>query len=911
MKRSNRRWILAAVLPTLFVVAATWPGGTALRAQLPALSVTPLSAALTPAMLAQDLVGAGVSVSNVEFTGDLRSAGRFSGGGGIIGIGDGIVFSSGKVVDVVGPNVGKGEIPDADATTTSFGTDGDDDMASLLPPPGTTTFDATILEFDFVPTHNQVTLKYVFTSEEFNEWTNSGFTNVFGFFVNGVNYALLPDGTTQVAINTVNGGNPFSCADGSDNDADGLVDAADPDCTTPNDNIVGEDDSNSQHFINNDCSDPDGATTPCAINIEADGLTTVLTFKAPVNAGATNHIRLGIADAGDSILDSWVFIQAGSLVSSPAETCNVDGSPNGIDEDGDGIVDEGCYKQITLQFTPQFPSLVADFAFDSKLGNVRDNSLTLTHMFGVLQEFDVTVRASIEDPATVAFSPDQFGTGTECSLNKLDPFVASEEPCVRYEILTEAMAGAQYGAGNRAVQLKIAFFQPAEQKVNTDPVMGYTHEGTFDQSILDHAIFPPDEDPEGIGYIDEYGSSAIMGVTPRPAEQPTEEACHVDGTPNGIDEDRDGVTDEGCTVARSFDFSPEAPSYTFVFNDLGNVKPNEFGLDHNNGVTAPFNVTVVATIVDPDDVFFGGEFGGGTVCASNNIFSTDPLAQLPCVHYELVGADGAPYNHGDPGTNADGVKFSIRYFAPASQSATHVAGMGYSQACGGTFNDNILFSFERFPGDDADPEGVGYIDEYGSCAIMTATPAPPLALNLPDDITVVAASAAGTAVSFPATATGVVDGVLTTFDATCTPPSGSTFPIGQDMVSCSATDGVQTVSGSFNVNVVYGICALYDTQKPEKAGSTIPIKLNLCAADGSNLSSPDIVLQATSLTYLSGSAEGAPEAPGNSQPNNNFRFTSPSYHFNLKATGLASGKWTLNFTVGGDPTVYSTPFVIK
>ena len=908
MKRPNRRLILAAVLPTLFVVAATWPGGTALQAQPPpaGLIVTPLHAeTLTPAMLAQDLVGPGFSVSNVKFTGDSQSAGRFSGGVGILGIASGIIFSSGKVVDVAGPN-------DLDNTTTSFNTPGDADLASLLPPPGTTTFDATILEFDFVPTHDQVTLKYVFTSEEYNEYTNSGFTNVFGFFVNGVNYALLPDGTTQVAINTVNGGNPSSCADLSDNDADGLVDAADPDCTTPNDNIVGEDDSNSQHFINNDCSDPDGATTPCAINIEADGLTTVLTFKAPVNAGVTNHIRLGIADAGDSIFDSWVFVEAGSLVSSPAETCNEDGSPNGFDEDGDGIQDEGCFRQITLNFSPTFPSLTADFAGDSKLGNIRDNSLTLTHMFGVFQNFVVTVKAWIEDPAAMAFSPDQFGTGTICSSNKLDVGDFSTEPCVRYEILTDAIAGLHYGEGNRAVQLKIAFFQPDAQKIDTDPVMGYTHgTGTFDQSILSHAIFPPNEDPEGVGYIDEYGSTVIMGVTPRPAEQPAEEACHVDGTPNGIDENRDGVTDEGCRVARSFDFSPEASSHTFVFSDLGNVKPNEFGLDHTNGVTGPFNVTVVATIVDPDDIFFGGEFGGGTVCASNNIFSTDPLAQLPCVHYELVGADGAPYIHGDPGTNADGVEFTISYFAPASQSATHVAGMGYSPACDGTFNDNILFSFMRFPGDDADPEGVGYIDEYGSCAIMTATPAPPLALNLPDDITLTAASAAGTAVSFTATATGVVDGVLTTFDATCNPAAGSTFPIGQNVVSCSATDGVQTVSGSFDVNVVYGICALYDTQKPKKAGSTIPIKLNLCAADGSNLSSPNIVLHATSLTYLSGNAAGEPRAPGNSQPQNNFRFTSPSYHFNLKTTGLATGAWMLNFTVGGDPTVYGTPFAIK
>src|SRR2546429_1550542 len=46
-----------------------------------------------------------------------------------------------------------------------------------------------------------------------------------------------------------------------------------------------------------------------------DGLTTVLTCKANVNAGQVNHMKLAIADATDLKLDSNVFVQAGSLVS--------------------------------------------------------------------------------------------------------------------------------------------------------------------------------------------------------------------------------------------------------------------------------------------------------------------------------------------------------------------------------------------------------------------------------------------------------------------------------------------------------------------------------------------------------------------------------------------------------------------
>jgi hypothetical protein len=926
MKRSNRSLTIAAMVVSLLLLAATWPGGTGLRAQSPALSVTPLGDTLTASDLVEDLVGEGVTFSNVVFTGDSRAAGRFSGGAAIMGIGNGVILSSGRVVDVIGPNVGKGEFPGfADATTTQLGQPGNADLAALIPG-NIASHDATILEFDFVPTFDLITAKYVFASEEFNEFTNSEFTDVFAFFVNGENQARLGDARTVVAINTVNGGTRFNdgtgeCTDGSDNDDDRLIDAADPDCTTQNDNIVGEGDSNSQFYRNNDCSDPDGGTA-CPVNIESDGFTTVLTFRARVNRNEVNHIRLGITDMGDASLDSWIFIQAGSLISSPAETCHPDGSPNLADEDGDGLKDEGCFVTQQLHFTSTSPRRTANFSGDSKLGSVRDNSLTLDHMFGVLQNFDVTVKGTIEDPADMTFSPDHFGTRTECSLNKLDDFDTTEQPCVRYEVVTNAKADTHYVGGDRAVQLTIAFFQPTEQKLDpvtldpvTDPVMGFTHDcGTFNQSILDHAIFPPGEDPEGVGYTDAYGSCAIMGVTPRPDQPAQTDACHVDGTPNGIDEDRDGVVDDGCEVTKDFTFAPNQTAHTYVFDDHGNIKPHSIKLDHKLGVTDSFTVRAIATIVHPNDPTLMFGYGLNTRCASN-LTKPNSGGSVACVHYEFLGADNTKYT-----TGTDAVEFTIRYFAPETEASQKVAGMGYSALCDGSFPMNILRTFIRFPGDSdpEDPEGVGYVDEYGSCVIMTGSDPPPLELDLPADIQVVATSAAGAAVSFTATATGVIDGVVTTFDATCAPPSGSTFPIGQTTVTCTASDSVETspgvnrtTTGTFNVNVVYGICVLYDTVKPKKAGSTIPIVLNLCDAGGNNLSSEAIVVHATSLTHLSGTADGEPEDPGSSQPDNDFRFTSPSYHFNLQTSGLASGSWTLNFTVGGDPTVYSTPFAIK
>ena len=74
----------------------------------------------------------------------------------------------------------------------------------------------------------------------------------------------------------------------------------------------------------------------------------------------------------------------------------------------------------------------------------------------------------------------------------------------------------------------------------------------------------------------------------------------------------------------------------------------------------------------------------------------------------------------------------------------------------------------------------------------------PPSLSLPANITVDAASSAGSVVDYTATAT---DGSVTT-PALCTPASGSTFPVGINTVTCNAVDAAgNTASGKFNVTV--------------------------------------------------------------------------------------------------------------
>lgn len=230
----------------------------------PVSSVTDLTGGVTATQLVQSLVGAGVQVSNVQYKGDNLSAGRFTGGQNSIGFDQGIILSSGQAKSVIGTGA-------AFASTDNFDA-GDAQLDAIVAPD--LTHDATVLEFDFVAAGSVLNFQYVFGSEEYPEFVNASFNDVFAFFLNGKNIALIPNTATPVSIDNVNAG------------------------------------ANASFFVNN--------YTSGALATALDGLTTVLTATATVTPGQTNHIKLAIADAGDGILDSDVFIQAGSFAAPNA-----------------------------------------------------------------------------------------------------------------------------------------------------------------------------------------------------------------------------------------------------------------------------------------------------------------------------------------------------------------------------------------------------------------------------------------------------------------------------------------------------------------------------------------------------------------------------------------------------------------
>ena len=275
---------------------------------LPNLTDKDVAASLNP----QQNSSQAIQVENTQFRGDNRSCGVFQftpTGGNLavpVTIGDGAILSTGKVNDIVGPNSSSNN-----ATQTDGGSDSDLENLSTIEGD---TFDRASLEFDLaVPSDvTEISFRYVFGSEEYNEFTGSGFNDVFAFFVNGENEATVPnpnDPSERIpaSINNVNHGEQGVTQDTNpqlfiNNDPhDGELVTVDP--QNPPGPGIGFDPSNT-----NTGEEP--------FPFEMDGFTVPLEITAPVNPGETNSIKIAIADVRDAVFDSWVIVAAADITTA-------------------------------------------------------------------------------------------------------------------------------------------------------------------------------------------------------------------------------------------------------------------------------------------------------------------------------------------------------------------------------------------------------------------------------------------------------------------------------------------------------------------------------------------------------------------------------------------------------------------
>ncbi|MFM8530801.1 MAG: choice-of-anchor L domain-containing protein [Ilumatobacteraceae bacterium] len=263
--------------------------GPAPSASAASWTIRSIADGVTPTQLAQSLAGSGVVVSNVTYSGDSASAGTFSVPSGEIGLTSGVILSTGDASDAPGPN----DSPSTYEPDPFTGSVGDSTLDGLIASTGNLTTDATVLQFSVVPTSSQLNISYVFASEEYDEYVGSPFDDVFGFFVNGVNCAVVPGNNARVSVNSVNSGQEYS-------------------------GIVFEPATNPLFHVRNLDTTGSGQGP---YDTQYDGFTIPLTCRAAVTPGQLTTVKLAISDVSDTILDSAVFLQAEGITSSAAGPC--------------------------------------------------------------------------------------------------------------------------------------------------------------------------------------------------------------------------------------------------------------------------------------------------------------------------------------------------------------------------------------------------------------------------------------------------------------------------------------------------------------------------------------------------------------------------------------------------------------
>ncbi|MFN9800796.1 MAG: choice-of-anchor L domain-containing protein, partial [Bacteroidota bacterium] len=200
------------------------------------------------------------------------------------------------------------------------------EIANSVPPLINQTFsvddvnDVAILEFDFVASGPILTFKYVFGSDEYLTWVNTGYNDIFAFLLSGPGItgpydspAAFPGGAVNIA-QLPNTNPPLPITISSVN------------------NVL-----NSDYYIDN----------PTNTNISINGYTVVLEAMYLVQCGLTYHIKLAIADGNDTSLESIVVLEEGSFASN--SVVDVDLSIN-VGPSDVNILYEDC-GEATITFT--------------------------------------------------------------------------------------------------------------------------------------------------------------------------------------------------------------------------------------------------------------------------------------------------------------------------------------------------------------------------------------------------------------------------------------------------------------------------------------------------------------------------------------------------------------------------------
>ena len=229
-------------------------------------------AALAAALLASNGGGIVVDTSSIVLHASGSDAVNFYDGSITgLGIGAGLLLTSGTTPSTTNTSTGFG----TDNSGTSGFSNGDADIDAVVNHVfQTQSYDATTLSFAFSvtdPNATSISFDLVFGSDEYPEWVDA-FVDSAVVMVNGTNYALFnhdPNAPLSVISSNLAAG----------------------------------------YFQDNNGTN--------LLAIEYDGVSHMLKIVAPIIAGQTNTIKIGIADTGDHVLDSGIFLANLSAGTTP------------------------------------------------------------------------------------------------------------------------------------------------------------------------------------------------------------------------------------------------------------------------------------------------------------------------------------------------------------------------------------------------------------------------------------------------------------------------------------------------------------------------------------------------------------------------------------------------------------------
>jgi gliding motility-associated-like protein len=276
------------------------------------------------------LLGTGIQASNITYTGADMQIGYLTGGDGtIFPLDAGLVLSTADAANLQLPD-GFVNVPFGEGVT------GDPDLldiANSVPPLIGQNFnvssvnDLCILEFDFIATGDTMRFNYSFGSDEYLEWVNSSFNDIFAFFLSGPGLAgpyasppEFPDGAINIA----------------------QLPGTDPPLPITISSV--NDIENPAYYIDNVAND----------DIACDGFTVTLEAWSQVVCGETYHIKLAIADGTDTALESVVVLEAGSFESNAVVEVDLEIDVGGPEAN---VIYEDC-GLATLTFTRPLETII-------------------------------------------------------------------------------------------------------------------------------------------------------------------------------------------------------------------------------------------------------------------------------------------------------------------------------------------------------------------------------------------------------------------------------------------------------------------------------------------------------------------------------------------------------------------------